>query len=174
MAKVHCRICKEEIDKNKETDWIMPVRNFYYHKSCYKSWKESEPTEDELWKDFIYDYISRDLKVAYDYWICETQRKKFIKDNMTNKGIFFALKYFYDVKHNDWDKGHGGIGIVPYIYTESCTYWANKARINKDILNQIEEQMKESHNRATKTIRKKKRKKQIKADFSIIAEMEDN
>ena len=174
MSIVHCRICKEPINKEKETDWINPVRNFYYHKSCYESWKNSEPKDDESWIGFIYDFISRDLKVPYDYWICEAQRKKFLKDNMTNKGIFFALKYFYEVQHHDWNKGHGGIGIVPYIYTESCTYWANKERINRGLLQQIEEQMKESHDRGAKTIRRKRKKKPIKPDFSAIAEMDDS
>jgi hypothetical protein len=36
-----CRVCKEKIDKTKD-DWIMPSKNYYYHKSCYKSWKKAE------------------------------------------------------------------------------------------------------------------------------------
>lgn len=174
MAKVKCRLCKEYIDKEKETGWIMPKNRQYYHKKCYEEWKASKPENDEEYIAFIYDYISRDLKVPYDWFMCEAQRKKFVKDEMTNKGIFFALKYFYDVKHNDWDKGHGGIGIVPYIYKESCAYWANKERINEGLLDQIEQQMKENRERGAKTVRRKKKKKEIKPDFSMIAEMEDS
>ena len=35
----HCRICKEEIDKEKD-DWIMPVNKWYYHRTCYEMWKQ--------------------------------------------------------------------------------------------------------------------------------------
>ena len=178
LQPVHCRLCKEIIDRNKEVegiDWIMPSKNWYYHKKCYESWKESHPTEDEEWVDIIYDFISRDLKVSYDFFKCETQRKKFIKEKMTNKGIFFALKYFYEVKQGDWEKGYEGIGIVPYIYTESCNYWAKKERDGAGILKKIEEQMKEAKERNSKVIhRKDKKKTKVKTiDFSIINEMEN-
>ena len=100
-----CRLCKIEIDKEKD-DWVMPSRNYYYHRKCYDNWKKAQPDNDEGYIDLIYDFISRDLKVTYDYWVCEAQRKKFLKEKMTNKGILFALKYFYEIKHGDWEKGH--------------------------------------------------------------------
>ena len=115
----HCRVCKIEIDKEKD-DWVMPSKNWYYHRKCYQDWKQSTPATDAEYKAFIYDFISRDLKVSYNYHMCEAQREKFVKEGKTNKGIFFALKYFYEVKHGDWEKGHGGIGIVPFIYGDSC------------------------------------------------------
>jgi hypothetical protein len=121
MAK--CRLCNIEIDKEKD-DWVMPSKNYYYHRQCYKNWKKAELKDDEDYVDLIYDFIARDLKVTYDWWVCEAQRKKFIKEKMTNKGILFAVKYFYEVKHGDWEKGHGGIGIVPFIYGDACEYWA--------------------------------------------------
>ena len=98
-----CRLCKIEIDKEKD-DWVMPSRNYYNHKKCYENWKKAQPDNDEAYVDLIYDFIARDLKVTYDYWVCEAQRKKFLKEKMTNKGILFALKYFYEVKHGDWEK----------------------------------------------------------------------
>lgn len=180
MAKLpinKCRVCGGPIDRNilvENVDWIKPKNNQYYHKKCYETWKNSNPEDDESWKDFIYDFISRDLKVPYDYFKCEAQRKKFLKQDMTNRGIFFALKYFYDVKHGDWNKGYNGIGIVPYVYKESTAYWANKERNNAGVLAQIEKQMEEKLNRKTKTVVKKKKKKTVDIDFSGIAEMEDD
>ena len=173
MAK--CRICNELIDKEKD-NWIMPSKNWYYHKTCYEDWKAGEPSNDVEWIPFIYDFISRDLKVSYNYFLCESQRKKFIKEGKgTNKGIFFALKYFYEVKNNDWDKGHGGLGIIPYIYNESCQYWAERERKTKGILAQIEQQMAEASKRDTKVIQKKKNNSQkYIVDLAAIGEMEDD
>ena len=54
----HCRICKEEIDKEKD-DWIMPVKNWYYHRTCYETWKQSTPATDEEYRAFIFDFIAR-------------------------------------------------------------------------------------------------------------------
>jgi hypothetical protein len=34
-----CRVCKQEIDKRKD-NWIMPSRNYYYHKLCYADLKD--------------------------------------------------------------------------------------------------------------------------------------
>jgi len=169
-----CRLCKIEIDKQKD-DWIMPSNRWYYHKSCYKNWKEAEHVNDEDYVGLIYDFIARDLKVKYDYYVCEAQRKKFIKDNkMTNKGILFALKYFYEIKHGNWEKGHGGIGIIPFIYTESCAYWAAQERKNKGVIAEIERQMREASNRTKKTISKKEIKpRKFTVDLNAIAEMEE-
>lgn len=168
-----CRVCKKTIDK-KNDEWVMPSRNYYFHKKCYEDWKKSTPDEDGAWIEFIYDFISRDLKVSYDYYKCEAQRKKFLKDDMTNKGIFFALKYYYDVKRGDWKKGYEGIGIVPYIYRESCEYWAEQEYKNKGILRRIQEQMEEAAARNVRSVQKKNDKVKYKVDLSAIADMEDD
>lgn len=168
-----CRVCKEQIDKSKD-DWIMPSKNWYYHKSCYKSWKEAKYSNDEDYIDLIYDYIARDLKVTYDYHMCEAQRKKFIKDNrMTNKGILFALKYFYEVKHGDWSKGHGGIGIIPFVYTDSCAYWAAKERESGGIIKEIEKQMREAAERRKTIVIQEVKPRKFTIDFGQLDELED-
>lgn len=167
----HCRVCGEVIDRNIEeegVDWIMPSKNYFYHKSCYDSWKHSQAATDAEWIDYIYDFISRDLKASYDYFLIEAQRTKYLKEKMTNKGIFFSLKYFYEVKGNSWDKGHGGIGIVPYIYTDACAYWVKRERDNKGIVAKIEQQMRDAESRPKRTINKKKKKKEVKIDLSSI------
>ena len=181
MAKlplVECRICHtKDIDRNIDPDgktWIMPSKNYFYHRKCYEDWKHGAPASDEEYKDYIYDFIARDLKVSYDYHMCEAQRKKFLKNDMTNKGIFFALKYFYEIKHGDWEKGHGGLGIVPYIYTDSCTYWANKERKSKGIIAEIERQMRDNIMRPRHTIQKKEIKpRKFEVDFSVLDNLED-
>lgn len=170
MAK--CRLCNIEIDK-KADDWIMPSKNWYYHKSCYDKWKKVQPEDDEKYVDLIYDFIAHDLKKSYDWWVCENQRKRFIKEQkMTNKGILFALKYFYEIKHGDWEKGHGGIGIVPFIYKDSCSYWAARERRSEGTIAEIERQMREAAERQKVHI-KKREKKRYQVDFSVLDNLED-
>lgn len=174
MAKhiVQCRICKEKFDaqpETKDTIWVMPQNKFYYHKDCYEKWHHDKGNinaikEDSEWIGYIWDFLSRDLKVSYDYLVCKRQMESFVeKQNCTYKGIFFALKYFYEIKKNDWkkDNPNKGVGIVPYIYKESCEYWAKMLNKQKDILVMIEHQMKKWHDAPTiqPGIKKKKKKK---------------
>jgi len=173
MAK--CRICDIEIDK-KHDDWVKPVTNWYYHRKCYQDWKKATPATDNEYKAYIYDFISRDLKVSYNYHMCEAQREKFVKEHkMTNKGIFFALKYFYEIKHGDWDKGHGGFGIIPYIYNESCTYWALREKESKGVVNEIEYQMRAAAERKQQIVKKEDIKpRKFEVDFSALDDLEDD
>jgi len=167
-----CRLCKIEINKEKD-DWVMPSRNYYYHKKCYENWKKAQPDNDEAYVDLIYDFIARDLKVTYDYWVCEAQRKKFLKEKMTNKGILFALKYFYEVKHGDWEKGHGGIGIIPFVYNDSCAYWAARERRSAGTIAEIERQMREAAARKKVRIQRHETKPKYTIDFSVLDGLED-
>ena len=64
----------------EEVDYIRKGTK-YYHMKCYRDWKESTPATDEEYKAFIYDFLSRDLKVSYDYHMIEAQLKKFTKEN---------------------------------------------------------------------------------------------
>lgn len=169
MSIVMCRVCREKFDKDKTDDWIMPSNRYYYHKNCYEKWKSgSDASNDEDWVGLIYDFIARDLKVQYNFHMCESQRENFIKKHSyTNKGIYFALKYFYEVKHNNWDKGNGGIGIIPFIYKESCTYWAQKEKQQTGILKMIEQQIKDRQEREPIVVRKTKQKKEKRGSYNL-------
>ena len=178
LAIVHCRVCGGDIDRNIDLEgkeWIMASRNYFYHRKCYEDWKHGTPASDEEYKDYIYDFIARDLKVSYNWHVCEAQRKKFIKENgMSNKGILFALKYFYEIKHGDWEKGHGGIGIIPFIYNDSCAYWAARERRSVGTIAEIERQMREAAERQKVTVKKKNTKDKYVVDFSVLDDLEDD
>lgn len=164
MAKhfIMCRYCGEHFDANsleKGKDWIMPSRNYYYHTSCYQKFRDinnkkgTKKEVDEEWHRLIYDYIKHDLKRSYDYFLCEAQLKNYIeKDKIgTYKGIFFALKYFYEVKNGEWDKGNGGLGIIPYVYKDSVQYWVEMEEKKKGTIAAIEQQIRERANQRTIT-----------------------
>ena len=95
------------------------------------------------------------------------KREKYLRENkFTNKGIYFTLKYFYEVRKNSWDKGHGGIGIVPYTYKEATEYWTEQERKQRGFVNAIEQQLKERAARETKVI-KRQQKKKVKAKYYL-------
>lgn len=182
MPLVMCRACKQKFDRAKlkqGDDWVMPSKNFYYHTKCYENWRNDKNNvaakkKDEEWISYIYDFLSRDLKVLYDYRKCESQRQNFIKSkNYTNKGIFFALKYYYEIQHQSWEKSKEGIGIVPYIYSESCHYWEEQHIKGSNILSMIEKQMQDRKERTTLTINKKKKERIHKPNWGEIEAITD-
>lgn len=159
MAKhvVLCRTCGKYFDTEAipKEDWIMPSKGWYYHTQCYNDWKKAQDPSDDDWVLYIYDFLARDLKVSYNYHMCEAQRKKFIKENKyTNKGIYFSLKYFYEIKHNSWDKGNGGIGIIPYVYKDATEYWTDIEWKKRGFMKAIEEQLAARTSRPVKTIKR--------------------
>lgn len=168
-----CRVCKKQIDKSKD-DWIMPSKNYYYHRKCFEEWKKSNPANDEEYKKLIYSYLTHDLKVEYQYWMCEQQMKKMVKEGRTLRGILFALKYFYGIRHGDWLKGHGGLGIIPFVYDEAAQYWTNREAREKGIIEGIERQMRETAKQHKTVVPQKRVTRRKKIDFSLDDEEDDD
>lgn len=160
-----CRICHYPIDVKKEkegVDWIMPSRGWYFHKECYETWK-AQPATDQDWIDMIFDFLARDLKVSYNYHLCKAQIDKFWKESKINpKGIYFTLKYFYEIKHNSFEKGHGGLGIVPYVFADAKNYWIEQEQKKRGFMQSLENEMKER--KIIKVIRKTKSKEKYNLD----------
>jgi hypothetical protein len=94
---------------------------------------------------------------------------------MTAKGIYFALRYFYEIAKGDPSKSENGIGIVPHIYNEGTEYWGNRNQRDKGICARIEEQIRQSEAAKVVVIHRKKQPKQNKReiDLASIAAMED-
>ena len=61
----------------------------------------------------------------------------------------------------------GGIGIIPYIYTESVEYWVAQENKNKGTIFAIEKQMREREERKTETIIRKKVTQKRKPKFTF-------
>lgn len=167
-----CRVCKEKLQPKITTEnieWCMPSKNYYYHVKCYKEWKADLPSDDELalWITRITSFLGQDLKVSYNYKKCENQITKYVESKKyTPKGIYFALKYFYEVKKNSWEKSNDGIGIVPYIYEESRKYWTEQERKQKGFMEALEKQLEERQNREVVKIRRPQTKK-AKTKYSL-------
>lgn len=176
---VKCRACgiKFDTDKLNDDEWIMPKTNQYYHKDCYDKWikDKDDPNADmtkDAWYAALVDYLYRDLKMPVDFAKLQSQWNNFLKPGkeMTPKGVYFSVKYFYDIEHGDMEKAQGGIGIVPSIYKRATQYWADREQREQGIIDAIIAQIKEREARPTKVIHKKTEKKKPKWDLNNIQE----
>lgn len=186
MAKtilVKCRICKEQfnrLDPNlvEGVDYVKPSERMYYHKKCYDDYQNSKldvhaNMTDELWFQAAWDFLRRELKYDFNFVKVRKQWESFLKNKMTAKGMYFALKYFYEIKKNDVTKSENGIGIIPHIYEDSHTYWLERERRDRGIVAAIEKQILESQNQNVIDVRIKKVKRQVKTAAEILAEIAD-
>lgn len=174
---VKCRICKQQmdIDAMDKSEWVMPNQKCYYHTGCYNDWKNNRNnpkalTSDEtFWFESLLDYLYRDVKMTMDFAKINSQWCNFVKPgrSMTPKGIYFAIKYYYDVLHGDQEKAQGGIGIVPTIYRDAAQYWTDLEMRRAGTIDAIIMQIAERKNRPVHTIIRKTTPKKDKAKFSL-------
>lgn len=174
--KVMCRICKQTFDTDKLSpdEWIRPTPRYYYHMTCYNDWMKNrdnikaENPNDNFWYESLINYLYRDVKLPIDFQKLNSQWNNFIKPekNMTPKGIYFAMRYFYDIQKGDAAKAAGGIGIVPSIYSRSAEYWRNREMEKEGTIDAIIAEIKARDERPVQTITQKKKKKD-KAKWSL-------
>lgn len=179
MAIVKCRICKQPINKNKTVegvDWVMPSRNWYYHKECYETWRKGKDdiklsaNSREEWELYIFDYLKRDVRMNYNYMMCKSQIENFLKKGYTLKGMFFTLKYFYEVVKGDVSKSKGGIGIIPSVYEDAKAYWVTRINKQSDIMEVIQKQIQERNSQNSIIVRKRKKAKRYESNLADIGE----
>lgn len=117
---VKCPYCSQTFNVDKE-EYVKISARRYAHTACYEKVKTKEKIREDL-----FNYI----KEVHNLDFVSPQIQKQIKEyetepyNYTDQGILNALKYWYDVKHNDVSKANGRISIVPYIYVEAQNYYS--------------------------------------------------
>lgn len=170
---VQCRLCKTRFDTEKE-EYVKVGKLSYYHKNCYEDWIHGRNNvktygDDDFWYESVVDYLYRDIKMSINFAKLNTQWESFTKPErkMTPKGIYFAVRYYYDVTHGNKEKALGGIGIVPNVYKESAQYWTDLELRKTGTLDAIIEQIKARQSREVQTIVKRNKKKKDKAKFSL-------
>ena len=104
------------------------------------------------------------------------QWENYLKNKMTAKGIYFALKYHYEIKKGDVTKSENGIGIVPHIYEDSRSYWQEREHREQGIVAAIEEQIKQAQSQNIINVKIKKNRRPVKtaADALAAVDMEDD
>ena len=170
---VKCRLCKKQFDTEQEP-FILVGQKSYYHKDCYDQWIKTRNTatttnnDEDFWKESVIDYLYRDIKMSMDFQKIESQWVNFLKPEkkMTPKGIYFALKYFFEVAHGSKEKSQGGIGIVPSIYNDAAEYWVNLENRKAGTIDAIIEQIRERAARPVQIVVPQKQQKK-KTKFNL-------
>lgn len=145
---VKCAYCGHNMDK----DVAVRYKEKNYHDKCCQAAKE----RDRVCKYICYIY---NLKVPgpRNYALL----KKYIEEGYTYKGIFYSLKYFYEIQKADKAKAKESIGIVPFIYEEAQKYFEeleNKQAKVKTVVSQIDAADKLNVTVSTKINKPKSRK----------------
>lgn len=160
VHRVMCRACRNYFDRDllvEGIDWVKPSVNQYYHRSCYEEWAMKKGDinanfTNDKWFEALKYYLNHEIKAPIDYRKLTSQWNNFLKQNKTAKGIYFAMRYFYDVEKGDKEKSQGGIGIVSSIYQDSCNYWVEQFNHDNLVLKKIEEQAQTQITRQIKEI----------------------
>lgn len=123
VHNVKCSICGQIFDRDK-IEFVMTSSRRYAHKSCFDKRQEGLSEEDK-YKEKIYEYARQLYKENYNKKKIETQLIKMMKENVnyTYSGVFKTLVYWYEVKQGDIEKSRYGIGIVPYVYDAAFNYY---------------------------------------------------
>ena len=171
--EVLCRLCKKRFDTESE-DAVVVGQKSYYHKSCYEDWKKNKDDakgsmSEDFWYEAMVDYLYRDVKASLDFSKLQSQWKNFTSEGkkMTPKGIYFAVRYFYDIQKGDPTKALGGIGIVKNIYNEAAQYWVARENKKEGTLEAIIQQIHTREARPVQTIVKQNSTKTNKSKWTL-------
>lgn len=154
LAVVMCRACgQRNIDRNNQNegeDWVERSKGWFYHKKCYEEWIKGkdgllEQKADSEWLDYTWDYLRKEVQLPNLEWgKFKSQWDNFLNTKtMTAKGIYFCLKFYYEIEHGSKEKALGGIGIVKSIYKRGTEYWIDRETKENGIVAKIEAQIRE-------------------------------
>ena len=126
--KVKCYYCGQIFDRDK-VPFIQVSKRRYAHKECSMSEDEKKLQENKD-REELYDYIMKLFNISFVDPKIQKQIKKYIEENnYTYSGIKKALVYFFEIKGNSVEKANGGIGIVPYVYTQAYNYYYSLIKV---------------------------------------------
>lgn len=137
---IQCRVCKVRFDISDLEEgigYIHPTSKTYYHTQCYETWIKDRTNpqtkhDNEFWYECLSDYLYREVQIPVDWQKLKSQWKHYTAptSKYTAKGIYFAMRYFYDYQDGKKStlatKNRAGIGIIPYIYNDARIYWEQR------------------------------------------------
>ena len=158
--RVKCVNCGLIFDRDKVP--FVPVGSRRYaHANCSDYLEDTQDLEE------LEAYILKTLKLDYIDAKTRLQLNNFRDiQKYTYKGMFFSVKYFFEIKKNSWDKANGAIGIVPYVYQEATDYWVEREAKESGILAKIEKQI-AARAAAEPIVIKKKQEKKKKYQYDF-------
>lgn len=123
MAKhlVKCLYCGEIFDANQTP--FVKINRRYAHQDCLES-TDKKILKAETDKNNFYQMVKNIYGPKYNYMMINKQAMDYIKRyNYTWNGMAACLHWFYNINHGNIEDGHGGIGIIPFIYDQVKEYY---------------------------------------------------
>lgn len=120
---VKCYNCGKKFDRDKEPFIEIRARR-YAHKVCPSVDQIDEKTLKQQEQDAFYDVVKQIYGADYNFMLINSQAEDYIaRYGYTWSGMRGCLHWFYDIHHGSVEDGHGGIGIIPYIYDDVKEYY---------------------------------------------------
>lgn len=127
QRKLKCFLCKELFNQNELT----VKSNKKYCKECLEIKEEESFKYKNDW-DLLFEYICKLYNINKPTGMMFQQMKSYRQDyDYTNIGMYYTLKYYYDVLENNVLEDTG-LGIIPYYYDKAKNHY-NKAYNLEDI-----------------------------------------
>lgn len=119
---VKCYFCGEYFDREKEP-FIKVNSRRYAHLSCTEK-QDASLLQEEKDKDAFYEMVKSIYGKNYNFMMINQQATNYIKQyGYTWSGMTGCLHWFYNINHGSLEEGHGGIGIIPFIYDDVKKYY---------------------------------------------------
>lgn len=134
---VKCAKCGQTFNRDKYPTVLIGARR-YAHQDC-ASESDAKLSKELQDKKELEEYIVHLLKIPKIDARIQKQIKKYVDEyNYTYSGMKKALIYFYEVQGHSIEKANGGVGIIPYIYTQAFNYYyalweAQQKNMDKDV-----------------------------------------
>lgn len=124
MAKkiVKCKYCNIQFDRNAEPFVEVGARR-YAHKECAEKYANQIPKEEQ-----DYANLEKYIKNLFHIDVLPVRIRKQIKDfkqeyNYSYSGMLKTLIWWYEIKKHDISEAQGGIGIIPWAYSDAEKYY---------------------------------------------------
>lgn len=119
---VKCIYCGKQFDRDK-IPFIQVVNRRYAHKECVEKQDKSIIQEEKDREEF-YQIVKSIYGKDYNFIMIDKQATSYIKQyGYTWSGMTKCLNWFYNINHGSLEEGHGGIGIIPYIWNDVYKYY---------------------------------------------------
>jgi hypothetical protein len=120
-AKVKCLFCNEIFDREKVP--CVKIGRRYAHVYCAEQ-EDHSLVQEEKDKEKFYEMVKSIYGNDYNFLKINKQATSFIQQyGYTWSGMTGCLHWFYNINHGNLEEGHGGIGIIPFIYEDCRKYY---------------------------------------------------
>lgn len=114
---VKCFYCGERFDRDL-IPFVKVTERRYAHQTCAQiKDPDGSMNKEQQDKDAFYEVVKAIYGPKYNYMLINTQATEYMQlYNYTWSGMTKCLQWFYFINHGSIEEGHGGVGIIPYIY----------------------------------------------------------